>query len=248
MPQRPGGGKRRPREPERTHQRLRHAVNAGQAATFWVAWAEWTAPMETDMFKPLICTALVLASGLAFAQDAGADREARRAEWQAKAEARFAEADKDRDGRLDKVEAQAFGDRLVRNFDRIDANRDGEIERSEMADARRHAAQGKRHQRMRTMHAYQRGLFKGMDDDGNGAISRAELGDKMPRWTENFAVIDADANGEISADELRRTARRCALNTAPSVRSAKVDVRGPRGGRWGRPAGFHEGIRSGSRR
>lgn len=155
------------------------------------------------MFKPLICTALVLASGLAFAQDAGADREARRAEWQAKAEARFAEADKDRDGRLDKVEAQAFGDRLVRNFDRIDANRDGEIERSEMADARRHAAQGKRHQRMRSMHAYQRGLFKGMDDDGNGAISRAELGDKVPRWAENFAVIDADANGEISADELK---------------------------------------------
>jgi Ca2+-binding EF-hand superfamily protein len=53
------------------------------------------------------------------------------------------------------------------------------------------------------MHAYQRGLFKGMDDDGNGAISRAELGDKVPRWVENFAVIDADANGEVSADELK---------------------------------------------
>ena len=202
MPQRPGGGKRRPREPERTHQRLRHAVNAGQAATFWVAWAEWTAPMETDMFKPLICTALVLASGLAFAQDAGADREARRAEWQAKAEARFVEADKDRDGRIDKVEVQAFGDRMVRNFDRIDANRDGEIERSEMADARRHAAQGKRHQRMRTMHAYQRGLFKGMDDDGNGAISRAELGDKMPRWSEKFEAMDANRDGKLSQGEV----------------------------------------------
>lgn len=155
------------------------------------------------MFKPLICTALALACGFAFAQDAGADREARRAEWQAKAEARFVEADKDRDGRIDKVEVQAFGDRMVRNFDRIDANRDGELERTEIADARRQAMQGKRHHRMRTMHAYQRGLFKGMDDDGNGAISRAELGDKMPRWVGNFAVIDADANGEISADELK---------------------------------------------
>lgn len=155
------------------------------------------------MFKPLICTALVLASGLAFAQDAGADREARRAEWQARAEARFAEADKDRDGRLDRVEAQAYGERMVRHFDRIDANRDGELERGELAAARRHAMQGKGRQRMRTMHAYQGGLFKGMDDDGNGAISRAELGDKVPRWAEAFATIDADGNGELAAEELK---------------------------------------------
>jgi Ca2+-binding EF-hand superfamily protein len=159
--------------------------------------------METKMFKPLICTALVLASGFALAQDAGGDREARRAEWQAKAEARFAEADKDRDGRLDKVEVQAYGDRMVRNFDRIDANKDGELERSEIAQARRHAAGQQGRQRMKMMQAYQRGLFKGMDDDGNGAISRAELGDKMPRWAENFAAIDADGNGEMSAEELK---------------------------------------------
>jgi len=155
------------------------------------------------MFKPLICTALVLASGLAFAQDAGGDRDARRTEWQAKAEARFVEADKDRDGRLDKVEAQAFGERMARNFDRMDANKDGELDRAELAQARRHAAGQRGGQRMRAMHAYQRGLFKGMDDDGNGAVSRAELGDKMPRWTANFGVIDADANGEISAEELQ---------------------------------------------
>mgnify|MGYP006190792427 CR=1 FL=1 len=160
------------------------------------------------MFKPLICTALVRASGLAFAQDAGADREARRAEWQARADARFVEADKDRDGRIDKVEARAFGERMVRNFDRIDANKDGGLERSELAQARRHAAGGKGGQRMRTMHAYQRGLFKGMDDDGNGAISRAELGDKMPRWSEHFTVIDADANGEISGEEMKAHRRK----------------------------------------
>lgn len=155
------------------------------------------------MFKPLICTALVVASGFALAQDAGGDREARRAEWQAKAEARFAEADKDGDGRIDKVEAQFYGERMVRNFDRIDANQDGELDRGELAQARRQAADGKSRQRMRMMHAYQRGLFKGMDDDGNGAISRAELGGKMPRWAENFAVIDLDNNGEISVEELK---------------------------------------------
>ncbi|GAB2489668.1 EF-hand domain-containing protein [Arenimonas alkanexedens] len=173
------------------------------------------------MFKPLICTALVLASGLALAQDAGGDREARRAEWQAKADARFTEADKDRDGRLDKVEVQAFGDRMVRNFDRMDVNKDGELERSELSQARRPAAAGRGHQRMRTMYAYQRGLFKGMDDDGNGAISRAELGDKMPRWLENFAVIDADGNGEISGDELK--AHRQAMRAERGAGRAKSE-------------------------
>lgn len=155
------------------------------------------------MIKPLICTALVLASGLAFAKDAGGDREARRAEWQARAEARFVEADKDRDGRIDRVEAGFFGERLVRHFDRIDADKDGELTREEMAQARRQMAGHHGGQRMRAMQAYQRGLFKGMDDDGNGAISRAELGDKMPRWSENFAAIDADGNGELSAEELK---------------------------------------------
>ncbi|HEU0152263.1 MAG TPA: hypothetical protein VFQ84_02830 [Arenimonas sp.] len=174
------------------------------------------------MFKPLICTALVLASGFALAQDAGGDREARRAEWQAKAEARFAEADKDRDGRLDKIEVQAFGDRMARNFDRIDANRDGELERSELAQARRHAAAHQGGQRMRTMRAYQRGLFKGMDDDGNGAISRAELGDKAPRLAQEFARIDADGNGEITAEEMK--AHRQAMRAAH--RAARAQPKG----------------------
>ena len=37
----------------------------------------------------------------------------------------------------------------------------------------------------------------------NGAISRAELGDKVPRWVEHFAAIDADGNGELGAEELK---------------------------------------------
>lgn len=153
------------------------------------------------MFKPLICTALVLASGFALAQDAGGDREARRAEWQAKADARFAAADVDRDGRLDKVEAQAFGDRLAKHFDRMDANKDGELDKAELAKVREHGRHGRG--KMRGHMAYQRGLFVGMDDDGNGAISRAELGNKAPKWVENFGSIDANANGELSKEELR---------------------------------------------
>ncbi|WP_176693159.1 EF-hand domain-containing protein [Arenimonas terrae] len=157
------------------------------------------------MFKPLFCTALVLASGFALAQSGDADREARRAEWQAKAEARFAEADTDRDGRLDRVEARAFGERFNKHFDRIDANKDGEVDKQEIAQARQHMRKG-RHG-MRAGMAYQRGLIKGMDDDGDGAISRAELGSKVPRWSDNFATIDSNGDGELSREELHAAKR-----------------------------------------
>ena len=158
------------------------------------------------MRKTLLFTALALASGLVLAQQAapakpGAEREAARAEWRAKADARFAEADKDGDGQLDRIEAQGLNERLAKNFERIDANADGEISRDEMAAMH----QKMRHHGRKAGHrmAYMQGMFKGMDDDGNGAISRAELGDKAPKLVENFATIDGDGNGELSKDEMR---------------------------------------------
>ena len=162
------------------------------------------------MRKTLLFTALALASGLVMAQQAapakpGADREAARAEWRAKADARFAEADKDGDGQLDRIEAQGLNERLAKNFERVDANSDGEISRDEMAamhqKMRHHGRKASR--RM----GYMQGLVKGMDDDGNGAISRAELGDKAPKLAENFATIDSDGNGELSQDEMREFRR-----------------------------------------
>ena len=157
------------------------------------------------MRKTLIFTALALAAGLVSAQapsqEAG-EREAKRAEWRAKAEARFQEADADGDGQLDRVEAQALGPRLAARFDKVDANADGELSREEMARARaamgHHARKG-----MQRRQGYMAGLFQGMDDDGNGAISRAELGDKAPRLADNFAAIDADGNGELSKEEMK---------------------------------------------
>jgi Ca2+-binding EF-hand superfamily protein len=154
------------------------------------------------MRKTLLFTALALASGLVLAQQAApADRQAMRAEWRAQAEARFAEADKNADGKLDKAEAGDHAPRLAENFDRIDANADGGIDKVELAQMRAKMHQGRRgmHQR-RTFH---QGLFLGMDDDRNGAISRAELGDKVPKLAENFAVIDKDGNGELSHEEFR---------------------------------------------
>ena len=154
------------------------------------------------MRKILIFTSLALATGLAFAQQgAPADREAARAEWRAQADARWAAADKDGNGSLDRVEAEAHNQRLAANFDKIDANGDGQISRDEMRAMRGKMRQGQRGKHR--MQGYMAGLFAGMDDDRNGAISRAELGDKAPRIAENFAAIDTDGNGELSREEFR---------------------------------------------
>jgi hypothetical protein len=177
------------------------AVNRAAARAFFHAQAESTAVPETPMIKSILCLSLIAATGFAYAAtgDDNGDREARRAEWQARAEAKFAEADADRDGSLDRVEAAAFGERFVARFDRIDADSNGELSKDEMRKAQRMHRRGGRGHGM----SYMAGMFKGMDDDGNGAISRAELGTKAPMLADNFVAIDLDRNGELSQEELR---------------------------------------------
>lgn len=153
------------------------------------------------MFKTIFCTALVLATGIAFAQDASPQRGARHAEMQAKAEARFAAADKDNNGRIDRTEAQAVGERMAKHFDRMDANKDGGIDQAEMA-AMRHTM-GRAGHRMKSAMSYQRGLFVGMDDNADGGVTRAELGSKHKRWSDDFDIIDANRDGKITGEELR---------------------------------------------
>ena len=153
------------------------------------------------MFKTLFCTTLVLATGIAFAQDAGPQHGARHAEMQAKAEARFAAADKDNNGRIDRVEATAVGERMAKNFDRMDANKDGGIDKAELAAVRHRMGRGG--QRMKSAMAYQRGLFVGMDDNADGAVTRAELGSKHKRWSDDFDIIDTNRDGKIAGEELR---------------------------------------------
>lgn len=153
------------------------------------------------MFKILFCTSLVLATGIAFAQDAGPQRGERHAQMQAKAEARFAAADKDGNGRIDRTEAQSVGARMANNFDRMDANKDGGIDKAEMAAVRRKMGRGGH--RMKSAMSFQRGLFVGMDDNADGAVTRAELGTKHKPWSDDFDIIDTNRDGKITGEELR---------------------------------------------
>ncbi len=157
------------------------------------------------MFKTLCCTALVLATGIAFAQDAGSQPAERHAQWQAKAEARFAAADKDGNGRIDRTEAQAVGERMATHFDRMDGNKDGGIDKAELAAVRQKT--GRAGHRIKMAMAYQRGLFVGMDDNADGAVTRAELGAKHARWSEDFDIIDANRDGKLTAEEIKAYGR-----------------------------------------
>ncbi len=156
------------------------------------------------MFKPLVCTALLLASGIGFAQDPGAargDRGERHAQWQAQADARFAAADKNGDSRIDKAEAAGFGERMARNFDRMDTNADGGLDKAELAAVRRQM--GRAGGKMRNRMAYQRGLFVGMDDNADGALTPVEIGTKHRAWSDDFDLIDTNRDGKATAQELR---------------------------------------------
>ena len=46
-------------------------------------------------------------------------------------------------------------------------------------------------------------LFAKLDVDKNGSISKAEA-EKMPQLLEQWPVLDADGNGELSAEEFSK--------------------------------------------
>ena len=70
-------------------------------------------------------------------EECKANPEKCRAEHQAKFDERFKKADADGNGAISRAEAEKAMPRLARHFDRIDANKDGQVTREEMAAARK---------------------------------------------------------------------------------------------------------------
>ena len=78
-------------------------------------------------------------------EECKANPEQCRAERAAAMDKRFMSADADGNGMISRAEAEKAMPRLARRFDRIDANRDGQVTREEMAVARKaHFEQRKR--------------------------------------------------------------------------------------------------------
>ena len=156
-----------------------------------------------------LITALLLAGAPgAFAQAsapegesraAPADETSRRAEHEAQAEARFQQADRNRDGKLSPEEMEAArAARRAERFAKMDRDRDGGLSREELRQAREERRGWRGHKRER-MHA----RLQQLDTDGDHALSRAELGDKLPRLAQKFDTIDANHDGRLTREEMR---------------------------------------------
>ncbi len=109
-----------------------------------------------------------------------------------KAAAAFKSADKDHDGTLDKEEAKAMP-RVAKNFDKIDANKDGKVTLDEIHSFMK--------VEQKAMHEKGSAKFQAADKDGDGSLDKEEA-KAMPRVAENFDAIDADKDGKVTVQEL----------------------------------------------
>ncbi|MFC7051573.1 EF-hand domain-containing protein [Hansschlegelia quercus] len=136
----------------------------------------------------LVAILLASTAGAALAQD-NASRKERVMKMNERIEKRFTALDKNRDGAVDKVEAEAG---FAKAFDRFDANGDGTVDKAEIAA--KVAKGGKRGE------AVERRMNKA-DGDKNGSVTRDEFSKNLPRW---FDRADADKDGKVTKAELDR--------------------------------------------
>ena len=111
----------------------------------------------------------------------------------ARLEAAFKKADTDNDGTLTRAEAKSMP-RVARNFDAIDADKDGTVSLDEIRASIQQAAQ--------KMHDSAVEKFKAADKDHDGTLTKDEA-KAMPWVAKNFYAIDADKDGTVSGKEIR---------------------------------------------
>jgi hypothetical protein len=143
------------------------------------------------MTRILLATALSVVCSIAFAAPADAPSSARPG---------ASALDKNADGFVSRDEASNHP-RLAESFDRIDANKDGQLSFEELRAARRSGHHG-HHGRL--------------DVNNDGSISRDEA-KTAPRLTQNFDAMDANKDGVLTRDEMhaRRKAQPRPTPNAP---------------------------------
>ncbi|HQR51342.1 MAG TPA: EF-hand domain-containing protein [Methylophilaceae bacterium] len=134
-------------------------------------------------------TSLLLASTLAFALPALADHDGmgEHCDMHKKQHSPLAEADTNKDGSIDKAEAQAMHDK---HFDKMDANHDGKLSKEEVAACKNDG-----------MHDKGSMGFKKADKDNDGTLDKKEA-KSLPNVSKHFDEIDVDKDGTVSRDEV----------------------------------------------
>lgn len=149
----------------------------------------------------LVVCAAISATALAQAPNPS-DKEARRQEMREKAEARFAESDRNRDGKLSLAEWQeARNKKMSEQFRKLDGNNDGALSQEELRQGHRQRRQ------MQNAHRQQaearRAKVRALDSNNDQALTRAEIGDRMPKLSENFERLDSNRDGKLTREEIR---------------------------------------------
>lgn len=110
-------------------------------------------------------------------------------------------ADANGDGGLSREEARLLP-RLARHFDVIDSNGDGVMSGAEVRAWRDSTRGAKRVAKPMAASKGVEEILRIADRDGDGALSRAEFNQGLPRFARRFDRIDADRDGSLTRGEL----------------------------------------------
>ena len=171
-------------------------------------------------------TLAMLGTGVAYAQAQNDRAPTTRAAVQERATSAFARMDANSDGVVNEADRAA---RAEARFDRLDTDGNGSISRAEFAamhearGERRAERGGERGQHRKGMRRGMRGgMMTGVDTNGDGAISQAELTASM---LVRFDAADADRDGTISAAE-RQAQRQQMRQNRQERRAARTPATG----------------------
>lgn len=141
-----------------------------------------------NKFSIFTLSAALTFSSLALANHDGAD-----ADHCERHSANLSQADKNGDGFIDKVEAQAAQEK---HFDEMDTNHDGKLSKEEIAACKHMGAKS-------GMHDKGTQAFKKADKDNDGTLDRSEA-KALPHVAKNFDAIDTDKDGTVDRDEIHQ--------------------------------------------
>ena len=135
-----------------------------------------------------VLTAFLITSGFAYADHDGMGEHCKM-----HTKVTFEQADKDKDGTLDREEAKAV---CGEKFDVMDTDKDGTLTKEELNVCGR-----KKHNEYDKLHEKRSKEFAAADKDADGTLTKDEA-KKLKKVYKNFDAIDADKDGTVSRDEV----------------------------------------------
>ena len=135
-----------------------------------------------------IATLMTTAAGVAFADHDGMGEHCKM-----HSKVTFEQADKDKDGTLDREEAKAV---CGEKFDVMDTDKDGTLSKKELNSCGR-----KPHNENDKLHQKRSKEFAAADKDSDGTLTKEEAM-KLKKVYQHFDLIDADKDGTVTRDEV----------------------------------------------